>query len=300
MGYDTNKLYDSEQKERFLNEVCSSSERAYNDFVSDLLIFSKFEYCFEKDVSCFSVHQLTAMLESGEVGKSTFDRKIRHLKMYFKWCGRTMPIIKYEQLEVFDSFKKKYLRDADDLMQALDEEFSSDDILILAYKVCIVLMFLGISKSDVVSIRLSDIDKEEKRIFIAGQNRYVNDYNEIPDCIFDMILRYMEATKDINGEYLIKDTRAAEVADKCDVLFVDKIFREYFDSDRLLTPTTIINSGFFVWLSKIEKADKEKDLSKRTYGKEFLRYMNTYYNNDSKKYYDRQDLYAMWKRTYSV
>lgn len=297
------ETYLSEHKTLFMRTLSENESRSYELFFK---MIYKYESFFNKDVLDFSRSQLIAMFEDLNSTPSTFEQRYRYLKKYFDGYGKKISVIEFGDLDVYQSVRRGSIRDYDEFLYIINNSFRPDELqtLDVIRKTCVILLYLGLSKSEVTEMLKSDVDETAGKITF-GESRTVR--SDIPSELLEVLkickqmtqyvnpLQSSERPKDLQqSEYLIRRDSSLGDSEKSPVLFIDKIFRsEVFATvDKELTPTRVIESGLYHWLIKQEKEKFDT--------KQFRELLKEYFNRDINKYQQYFQNYYSWKKAFDL
>jgi hypothetical protein len=237
-----------------------------------------------------------------------FEERYRQIKNYCSYNKKTPPIITFGELDMSESVRRNSIRDIDELRFILNTCFQPDaeETLDVMRKTCIILLYLGINKNNIVTVRKTDIDCDKGEIFIESQNRVLNFFKYLPDDFMDTIrlCKSMTSYKTLNPrhrfESAIKSLQESDLLIRGDAsriqnkptLFVEKIFANPFENvNKDLTPTRVMESGYYNWMFQNEGED-EYDLAR------FREATEEFFYKPIKKYMHYFQNYISWKRAY--
>ena len=299
------EIYYSEQKSKFIQTV---SETELNDFILFFRTTKRYEVFYEKDVLCFSRSQLMAMFEDLESTASTFEKRYRFLERYFEFCAKILPDISFSDLDVYQSLRRNSIRDFDEFLYIINHSFRPDDLqtLDVIRKSCVILLYLGVYKSELTAISKDDYDEtngtlrierwgEEKRLPIEFVNvlnicKRMNTYASSNPKHVNLSLKDLQ-----QNNYLIR-CDASRGNEQCPSFFVDKIFNgDLFDSvNKSLTPTRVIEAGLYHQLYSLEKNGQPFQINI------FRTILTQYFNKPITKYQHYFQNYISWKKAFGL
>lgn len=300
------QIYSSEQKNDLAGKL---SNTELNDYILLFRTTSKYETFFEKDVLYFTRSQLIAMFEDLESTASTFEKRYTLLKRYFGNSFRKLPEISFDELDVYQSLRRRSIRDFQEFLYIINHSFQTDDMqtLDVIRKSCVILLYMGISKSEITEVKKSDFD-EAKGTIVFTNSKITR--SNIPTELISVLTackkmdsyvpmnpkRSEEQKKKLQqNDYLIRhDAQGSK--DKCSVIFIDKIFQgdRFAVVDKDLTPTRIIESGLFHWLYKKESEGIEFTTKK------FQILLKEYFAKPISKYQQYFQNYKSWKTAFKL
>jgi hypothetical protein len=247
------------------------------------------------------------MFEDLNSTASTFEQRYRFLEKYYKAFAKKIPEIAFNELDVYDSVRRGSIRDYNEFLYILNNSFRQDECqtIDIVRKSCVILLYLGASKSEIPNVLKSDVDEISSMVRLreSGVIRKsipAEIMNVLAICknmtsyIFQNAKNGNELRCDLqNNDYLIRRDASTGNDEKCPVLFIDKIFRNNtFDTvEKELTPTRIIESGLYHWL--IVKETEPFN------AKQFKELLKQYFNRDINKYQQYFQNYYTWKKAYN-
>ncbi len=296
----------SDHKTQFKKKVSDND----NDIYNYRLLFkltAKYESFFGKDVLFFSRSQLMSMFEDMGSTASTFEKRYRYLERYFECFGKTIPLFSFNDLDVYENVRRCSIRDLNEFKYIVNSAFKPDDMqtLDVIRKSCVILLYIGVSKSEIPDLLKSDLDEDATRIIIRsnGVSRSIPyDFLETLKMCKEMAFYVSSNPKRINeppvalqnNDYLIRGDSQREDTEKCPTFFIDKIFNgDTFDSvDKNLTPTRVYEAGLYHWLYQQEKEKYEL--------KQFRDLLAQYFNKPIAKYQHYFQNYYSWKKAFDL
>ena len=297
------EIYSSEYKTKFLDGLSDNELRSFELFFK---LIRKYEVFYNKDILYFSRNQLSAMFEDLESTASTFEQRYRFLEKYYEGFAKKIPDIDFAELDVYESVRRGSLRDYKEFLYVINNSFRPDDCMTLDIirKSCVILLYLGISKSEITNVLKSDVDEVTRTIKfrdsgITRQNIPVEIMNVLLICkgmtsyCVSNTKNVSEPLKDLQqNEYLIRRDASIGDEEKCPVLFIDKIFKSdaFKTVDKELTPTRMIESGLYHWIVEKEPFDI----------KQFRGLLKEYFNRDVTKYQHYFQNYYSWKKAFNI
>lgn len=301
------ETYLSKQKSEFIKTL---SETELHDFELFFRMIQKYETFYEKDVLFFSRSQIVAMFEDLDSTASTFEKRYRFLERYFEFCAKILPDISFSDLDVYQSLRRNSIRDFDEFLYVINHSFKPDNwqTLDVMRKSCVILLYMGISKSEITEVLKSDLDETAGTIVfrssqITRSNIPLELLSTLKQC--KEMESYNSANpKHINelrkslrqNDYLIRCDASTDNNGKCPVFFINKIFDSdtFLAVDKELTTTRVIESGLYHWLYKKEKDGIEFNI------KNFRELLKQYFNKPITKYQHYFQNYYSWRRAFDL
>lgn len=287
---------------------------------SYVTMFQKFgdhEKVYKKDVSNFTEHQLIGAFECSCSTVSLFQEQYRMLKHYFKFCGKKIPDISFEDLNIIGNIGDKFVRNFEEFDMILDEVFGSefDNTINSMRRACLYLFYLGVKRSSALTILKEDIDDHNNSVYISAEKRYVDAYTKIPDRCMELFrkCKYMTTYHSLNPtydadsserplqdtKYLIRGDATTYVSDACPRHFVEKIFqlKEFKALNRRLNAVSIYNSGLYAWLYEQECKGRFDDMTRP---KDFRSILSEYVGIEKKNSESYRHDYKNWKKVFEL
>lgn len=301
------EIYLSEYKSTFIKSL---SESELHDFELFFRMIQKYENFYEKDVLEFSRSQLIAMFEDLDSTASTFEKRYRFLERYYEFCARKLPTMSFGDLDVYQSIRHSSIRDFNEFVYVINHSFKPDNLqtLDVIRKSCVILLYMGISKSEITEVLKSDLDETAGTIVfrssqITRSNIPLELLSTLKQC--KEMESYNSANpKHINeprkslrrNDYLIRCDASTDNNGKCPVFFINKIFdsNTFLAVDKELTTTRVIESGLYHWLYKKEKDGIEFNI------KNFRELLKQYFNKPITKYQHYFQNYYSWRRAFDL
>ena len=299
------EIYMSEYKTKFFVGLTDNESHSFELFFK---MIRKYETFYDKDVLYFSRNQIIAMFEDMDSTASTFEQRYRFLEKYYESFAKKIPEIDFAELDIYESVKRGSIRDYDEFLYVINNSFRPDEYqtLDVVRKSCVILLYLGLSKSQITDVLKSDVDVPMRTIKveefgIMRQDVPAEIMNVLAICKEMTSYRLLnaknasESQNDLQqNEYLIRRDASIGNDNKCPVLFIDKIFKNdaFKTVDKELTPTRIIESGLYHWLIKQEKEPFNI--------KRFRELLKEYFNKDINKYQLYFQNYYAWKKAFDL
>ena len=169
-------MYNQEIKERFLREYTSTKNKAGTSvhFMFDSI--GVYESEMQMDISTMSVKDAIKAISHVNIGTyRTATTVATDLKAYVKWCARhsvfsnvctELLSIKVDNIDISGNLSKILFNDEDDLVSCLKSTRPFDDGY---YDVVVaVFLWLGISQSQMMNIKIDDVDLDNCRIRVEN------------------------------------------------------------------------------------------------------------------------------------
>ena len=299
------EYYLTEQKSQFKKFI----EDNENDVYNYGLLFAqtaRYEVFFGKDILDFSRSQIISMFEDLGATASTFEKRNRYLERYFEYFGRRFYELSFDDLDVYANVRRCNIRDVEEFKHIINNAFKPDDMqtLDIVRKACLILVYFGVSKSDIPELLKSDFDETTKTLNVntikvvrhippdfiptLRECRDIKTYNSVHPKLG------IETRNLQDNQYLIRSDAQRTNDEKCSIVFIDKIFSgDTFNVvDKNLTPTRVFESGMYYWLYRQEET--EFDSTK------FRNLIETYLNKPIKQYQHWFLNYCAWKRAFGL
>ena len=175
-------------------------------------------------------------------------------------------------------------------------------------KTCVILLYLGVAKSEITSIRKDDYDEKNCRLRIKRWNMEFKNIDvqlgKVLETCKEMTTYNSTNPKYANcsvkglqsNDYLIRGDSSRRNDEQCPSFFIDKIFApETFEVvNKSLTPTRVIEAGLYHQLYELEKGGEPFQLP---YFRELL---NQYFNKPISKYQHYLQNYISWKKAFDL
>ncbi len=296
--------YNPKLKKEFIISQCADNEGVAWDYYLTFKGLSRFEKFFSRDLLWFTRNQLLSVFETITSTSSSFEETCRRLKNYYSFHERAFPNISYDCLDMSESLRANSIRDNGEFRTLLQTEFQDDskNTLDIIRKTCLILLYLGVNKNDIVKIKKDEVDCDNGTVFVSSNNKTIDILYILPDDCVDTIrlCKSMTNYNSIFGEKKLIDSDllirrdSSSSADSSPTLFVEKIFANHFKScDKRLNPTRVVESGYYYWMYK-----KETELGRDFEINEFKEYTTIFFGKSLKKYMHYFQNYVSWKRAY--
>ena len=212
--------------EKFINYI--KYEKRFSDHTSlnyqkDLTDFIEYENKAINNISLNDIRNYLKYLYDKKYTNATIARKISTLKSFFKYLENENIIKTNPMLLISNPKKEKKLpnflnyEDLDKLLNApnLKTEEGKRDALIIE-----MLYSTGIRVSEIVNIKINDINKSDNSIIILGKGnkeRYVYYGSKCQNLLENYL-----ANKTINSEYLFPNKHGKKLNDRAVRTIIDK------------------------------------------------------------------------------
>ena len=212
--------------EKFINYI--KYEKRFSDHTSlnyqkDLIDFIEYENKEINNISLNDIRNYLKYLYDKKYTNATIARKISTLKSFFKYLENENIIKTNPMLLISNPKKEKKLpnflnyEDLDKLLNApnLKTEEGKRDALIIE-----MLYSTGIRVSEIVNIKINDINKSDNSIIILGKGnkeRYVYYGSKCQNLLENYL-----ANKTINSEYLFPNKHGKKLNDRAVRTIIDK------------------------------------------------------------------------------
>lgn len=263
-------MYNEEQKIRFIEENAKlHSVKA--EWTATFNRLSGFEEAKQKDISCFTVDEITETLnEIIGVHIGTFNNKFYFIKKYVDWCVKNnTPNVNAEILtmrrEVTGHYDITSLQNPRDLQEFLNAVFEPEEEMRCTniYRVYCWMAYAGMPKEDIVKIRNKDVSISNRKVSF-GEESYEIYPESIPafkNCVhltkfYTRIWDKDVAQTRIDGDYILRGYKAVPTPHSMsnDIRKYSNIARQEGATVKKLNYTKIRASGFFYRCWLVEKA----------------------------------------------
>ena len=263
------KKYNEEVKNWFLSELADNDNRDKTRIYNSLFHRAAgYEEILGKDITGFNyedcegliLHLKTKSIKSMKTYKS-------YLSHYINWAIKNNLVIsgqnhwhKIPEYDEFirDMFERRHIKCLDTLINIVEKH-----IYRKYEKLAVYLLYSGVTKDEIISAAEKDIDMEAETIWVGARSQTLPVVGVAIDTLGKPEAEYLHYEKlrvvDQHSEKLIKPYIYKRRRDSVSGLFINRTL-EKLNKRRLaetkartyFTPTTILKSGFFYEMHKLE------------------------------------------------
>jgi integrase/recombinase XerC len=222
-------MYHLDQFQEYLLKERRYSTHTCTSYLSDVTYFWQF---VGEEIQCQSVDQKLvrrwiAFLSKEGLNHKTINRKISSLKSYFKFLYITNTIEKFPLDGIRNLKTEKKIQipfSVDEMKEVTRDQFSKDYDGTTEY-ICVTLFYnLGVRKSELIELKLTDYSGNTFRIMGKGSKERIVPVSEKLSVILD---EYLIQRKQIQTEK-DKDFFLVKNAQKLNQTFVYRLINNYF------------------------------------------------------------------------
>lgn len=219
-------IRNKERKIKFIEDVYSNSvEKTLIAIVRKFKQYGTLEEKFNKDLIEFSLQEFIVLFETFPWTYSSFIGNKSIIKSYLDWARdnslisnqicRTFESIDYNKPSHRKMYEKYYFKDFQELQYTIEQyrqkcKAQSSKLKFRLVEIIMHLAWTGIEMKDVVQLKINDIDRERRLIYVNRTNRYLSVEKIILDNLFDYFLLKEYNSEDYVGtDYVI---RTAEIS----------------------------------------------------------------------------------------
>lgn len=168
-------MYNSKQKIEFLNTI--TNDNSYKSFQRVFRAVESMEERFEKDVCQMNVDEILTIMDLKTGTRMTNTEQFMSLlRAYVDWCiqnGRTTSENNFEKIDASETdksriYKSKYIKNPEELENMISTVFCIDynykEDIDKPKELCIRLCYEGLEDEEIVLLKKSDVDYENKVI----------------------------------------------------------------------------------------------------------------------------------------
>lgn len=203
--------------------------KAYIKDVEDFLAFHN-EFTDINEVTYQHIRKWMVFLASKEMSNNSINRKIASLKSYFKFLYITKTISVYP-LEGHKSLrieKKLQVPFSEEEMQKIERsDFEQDYFGFQKYMILSLFYVLGLRKSELIDLKVSDIDLKRREVKVLGK-RSKERMVPLVAAIADELSDFMVLRKEQFGSETDQNIFLLENGKKLNQTFVYRLINNYF------------------------------------------------------------------------